>query len=109
MKVYVLFADHKKWWALGSWVLKWVEKVPFSHTAILLADDHSTYVYESKYPKGRRVHLMEWLKTYKIVDCVLIDSHFKKGTHEYYYLYRQTQVPYSLIQLFKTYNVFLNI
>jgi hypothetical protein len=99
MKVYILFAENRAWWAVGSHLLKWVEKTNFSHVAVMLTDDYGTWVYESQAPQGRRVTLMEWLKKYKIVDSVLLDEHFKKGTHEYYYLYRQTQVPYSFFQL----------
>jgi hypothetical protein len=99
MKVTVLFARHRKWWAIFDDLLCLAEGVPFSHVAILLQDDFSQFVYESQAPRGRRVPLTEWLEKYKITEEFLIDENFIRHSHEYYYLYRMTQLKYSPLQI----------
>jgi hypothetical protein len=59
-KVTFIFAKNKKKWAFISRIIEKSEGLDFSHSAILIADT----VYESVWPKSRKMNIKDWYKTY---------------------------------------------
>lgn len=101
MKAYVVFARPKPWWMFLDDIFMWVEKTNFSHVAIVLEDiDHGKHwVFESRWPKGRKIALGKWLQDYKVVSLELIDNNFNRYSNHYYDLIRMTEKPYSFSQV----------
>jgi len=55
MKVSILLVNNKKWWAKPAGMLiKYVEGVSFSHTALMFEHDGSNYVYHATWPQSKR-------------------------------------------------------
>jgi hypothetical protein len=100
-KLYVVFARNKKWWAILSDIICLAEHVDYSHAAIMLHNSATNYsmIYESKFPKGRAINLMDWLKEYEIKEVFLIDDNFDVTSKEYYDLISMVRRPYSILQL----------
>lgn len=69
MKVYAVFCSNKNPLSLGGKLLRWAEKITFSHCAVLLEDasGHSV-IYESVWPKSRKMNFEKWLDYYKIEE-----------------------------------------
>ena len=61
-KISFCFARHRKWWSFGSKFLMWADKSKFSHTSIYI----DGFVYESVWPKARKIPFQEWDKTYSL-------------------------------------------
>ncbi len=59
-KITFIFAKNKYWWAVISRMIEKSEGLDFSHCAILIGDN----VYESVWPKSRKMHIAKWHKTY---------------------------------------------
>jgi hypothetical protein len=100
-KLYVLFAKNKRWWAILSDIIRLVERVDYSHAAIMLhntATNQST-IYESRFPRGRSIDLIDWLKEYEIKEVFLIDDNFDVTSEKYYDLISMVRKPYSILQL----------
>jgi len=55
---------------IGSRFIQWCEGVEFSHCAILI----DGYVYESVYPKFRKIDFGEWLNHYEVIEMYSLDN-----------------------------------
>lgn len=66
MKAIVVFSKRN---VIGSKILQWAEKIPFSHVSIAIEiDTCRKEVYESVWPKSRMIDFKEWLTHYEVVE-----------------------------------------
>lgn len=101
MKAYVVFARFKKWWGILDDLISLVEKIDYSHCAILIENENgNSYVYESLFPEGRVIGLEKWLESYDVKHIVLVDSKFDRFSPKYYRLVKMTESKYSVLQVF---------
>jgi hypothetical protein len=89
----IVFAKHRNPLMFLSKVIQIIEKLPFSHCAIVC----DGFVYESKWPKSRKIELELWLKEYEIVKSIDADVK-KEALEEWFLIVKNT--PYSISQLF---------
>lgn len=64
----VAFVIPKSPWMIGSYIIRWVENRPFSHSVILIDD----IVYEAKFPRVDDSKLEEFLQAHHIVKTYQI-------------------------------------
>jgi len=69
----ILFTKKRSKWAIGSYIIMWLERFPASHCAVLFEDE---YVLESRFPVSRLVTKDEFLKDNKVVSK--FDLYFDK-------------------------------
>lgn len=68
MKCLIVFSKRD---VIGSKILRWAEKIPFSHCSIVLEmESGRAEVYESVWPKSRKIDYKEWLKHYTVVEII---------------------------------------
>ena len=60
-KVYFLLAKNPAWWAIGARIIEKIEGIEFSHSAVMI----DNVVYESVWPKSRKMNFLEWSNHYK--------------------------------------------
>lgn len=73
MKIRFLLAKNPSPLAIGGDFIQWVEKVSYSHCAILIEASGIAIVYESLWPKSRKVSFDKWLEKYEIVQMYSFD------------------------------------
>lgn len=67
MKIYAAFVKNPNPIMIGARAIEWAEKIDFSHTAIILEDnDGLIEVYESVWPKSRKMPMSKWLAHYRL-------------------------------------------
>jgi len=100
-QLYVVFSSNRKWWYILDDIIRMVEGVHYSHTAIMLHNPISgkSTIYELKFPKGRSIDLVEWLKEHQLREIFLIDEQFDTMSSDHYVLLNMVNKPYSIIQL----------
>lgn len=59
----VAFVIPKSPWMIGSYIIRWVENRPYSHSVILIDD----IVYEAKFPRVDDSKLEEFLQEHQII------------------------------------------
>lgn len=96
------FAKRIKGIKIGAKLIEWGQNTKFSHCAVEIIEhpEGDAWIFESVYPKARRVPLGEWLKTYKpvesysfIIDDPILAQNIKNK------LYANLHKPYSVLQL----------
>jgi hypothetical protein len=101
MKIYAVFASNRRPLAIGGKLLQWAECIPFSHCAVMLEDEYGTVtVFESVWPKSRKIKIEEWLDHYKIeesFDFPIHDIIMYRGLN--LYLRGKLRRWYSTLQL----------
>ena len=99
-KVSTIFCNPRAWWKqLGSAVIIWGDKSPSSHTAILVEDENGSWVYESVFPKSRKLPYHEWLRIYKPVESFSFDVDESLVDYSYLILDGLVDKYYSIGQL----------
>jgi hypothetical protein len=102
MKIYAVFCSNKSKWMKGGELIKWAEDISFSHCAVFIEDEHGrTEVYESVWPKSRKMPMEKWLEHYKveeIYDFHVVDETMFRGIK--LYLRGKLRRWYSTFQLF---------
>lgn len=100
----VVFSKNRHWWALGSRFLMWVEGVPFSHVSLSLFIPggymYEPQIFESVYPRSRKITYSEWIKKYHPVK----EFEFTVGNEAYEMfskLHNLLDRKYSVWQLVK--------
>jgi hypothetical protein len=92
----IIFCNRKSKLAIGSWLIRVVDDVKFSHVAIEL----DGYIYESVWPKSRILPYKKWVKKYTPVEVFYIDQRkFDKDLLKLD-LEEMIEVRYSFNQLF---------
>jgi len=66
MRVFVIFGKRLNPWMILSPIICWVNKTPFSHTAILVSDESGDWVYESTMPESHKIPFKKWLDHYDL-------------------------------------------
>ena len=61
-KIAFCFAKPRSKWAIGSYILRWACGTKFSHCAIYI----DGFMYESVWPKSRKIYFTEWDKKYSL-------------------------------------------
>lgn len=68
-KVYFIFSKSRKWYNVGSWIIRKVENVPFSHVSVMIDGQ----VFEAVFPKVREISYKDWLKKYKMTHLFSVN------------------------------------
>lgn len=102
MKCYAVFAKNPSKAMIGARAIEFAENINFSHAAIFLEDQFGfVNVYESVWPKSRKIKLNKWLRKYKII---YIYSFPIRDHYEFlemsFFLNSKTNIMYSVFQLF---------
>lgn len=102
MKCYAVFVSNKRKLFFGDDIIKLVEGIKFSHCAIILEDkDGTTFVYESVWPRSRKINFIDWGKHYQIEEMFQFEvKSYQKFTAMKIYLESKLRVWYSTLQLF---------
>jgi hypothetical protein len=82
----------------GSAVVRWVQGTDFSHVSILVTSEDGQFIYESVWPKSRKIEFKEWAKHYIITKIVTLPT----PPHPPYAEYKLNELlwkPYSIAQL----------
>lgn len=66
MRIHFLFAINRNWLLFGAKLIAWAEKLPCSHFAIGVEYGDSFWVYESVFPKSRKIPYSKWVTKYNI-------------------------------------------
>lgn len=88
----IVFARHRNPIMFLSKVIQIVEKLPFSHCALVC----DGFVYESKWPRSRKIELSLWLKEYEIIES--FETKVDKDNLDSWFLIVK-DTPYSIAQL----------
>lgn len=99
MKIGIVLAENKKWWAFLSPVIMNVSKTDFSHCAVLASDANYSTVYHSEWPIGHSLPLDSWTKIYNIKHYFMFDVEPAKASEMMLWLSNQVHKPYSVMQL----------
>ena len=69
MMVKILYSKREGIYSLGSRVIMAAQGLPFSHVSIAVKIGNNPFeVYESVWPKSRKISYKEWLTHYKLVS-----------------------------------------
>jgi hypothetical protein len=49
-------------------LIMYMQKIPFSHMAIMAITDNGMVVYDAVYPRARKIAYGDWLKDYAVID-----------------------------------------
>lgn len=91
-----IFAARRNPLSPSCFLLKWFEKIPFSHCAIEI----DGFVYEAVFPKSKTTLFVEWSKTYDIVAEKLVFAESSKVEKIKTYMRRSLMNKgYSIMQL----------
>ena len=101
MRIYAAFVKNPSKIMIGARAIEWAEKIDFSHTAIILEDnDGLIEVYESVWPKSRKMPMSEWLCHYRLKHLYKFDvSDENKFSEMKQFLNDRIGVFYSVWQL----------
>lgn len=101
MKATAIFCKSKSKWMHGGKLLMWAEKIPFSHAAVLIEDQHGhQVVYESVWPKSRKMTLKEWEKHYQCVESYSFPIASMSDLHQMkFFMKSKLNKWYSVLQL----------
>jgi hydrogenase maturation factor len=102
MLVTIHFAKRIKGVNVGARLIEWAQDTNFSHTAIELLEtpEGESWVFESVYPKSRRLAKKDWIKKYESVESysfIIDDPKVRYEMRET--LYKNLNVPYSIGQI----------
>ncbi len=101
MIVRFMFGNPTAWWKQwGSKLIRKVDGSPASHFAIAVFSPSSPdFVYESVFPRFRKIRYDEWLKEYKLVKKVdfVVPKNLEFAVNDW--LQMMIGVPYSVPQL----------
>lgn len=109
MKLKIGFAKPKAWFVPLSWMIRWVEKTPFSHTYFQFADQMAVFsttpneptVFESNISDGTIVHSKEtFVSNYQIVEEYEFNLTKDQAQFFYHFCEKYKTKPYGLIELF---------
>lgn len=87
-----------KWWALLTPVIVYLDRYPASHSWIELDYHGQTWVYESVWPRSRRISKQEHAKIYKTIKMWELPMRHKAVSITHY-LEERKHIKYSLLQL----------
>lgn len=86
----------KKMNQIGVWAIKKSEGTDFSHFAVL---DYQQ-VWESVFPRSRRIKLKDWFTHYKLVKIYEIEATTEQHSEFFKIVTANTPKDYSVFQLF---------
>ena len=69
-----VFASKRNPFAIGSFLLRHLERLPFSHCAIVI----DGFVYESVFPVSKASFIQDWLNNYVIIHDILVEVDSEK-------------------------------
>jgi hypothetical protein len=101
VKVRVCFGYNTAWYAILVPIIKYFDRFPASHSWIEIETDLYLYIFESVWPKSRRVSKNFHTKTYKTVREfeLKIPDHVSPVGVIYWLQERIHEKPYSFLQL----------
>lgn len=94
MKIH--FSKKKSGITIGSKLIMYVEEISFSHVSI----EVNGHVYESVWPKSRKISLSNWEKKYQSVETVEIETTLFQDDLLEQDMSEMIGVRYSIMQLF---------
>jgi hypothetical protein len=87
-----------KWWAILSPIISYLDKYPASHSWIEIDYHGQTWIYESIWPRSRRVLLDEHRKTYKLTKMWELPVNYSSIIYTHY-LEERKNIKYSFLQI----------
>ena len=70
---YIVFGKRRNPLMVLSFLIRFINKTPYSHCGVLITKNgDESFVYESTMPKSKMTPYKEWLKNYKLVECIWI-------------------------------------
>ena len=67
MVIKIGFCRNRHWWAIFSYLIRWVDFKDASHCYLEFVTDNGPWIVESVYPRGRIMHKSNWIKSYEPV------------------------------------------
>lgn len=92
----IILAKNTLWYGFFDDLLVWAEQTDFSHVAIEI----DGYIYESVFPKSKKIKKSEWLKKYAVIREY--SYNIPEEMVQYYKSYIEQQLlgkPYSKLQI----------
>lgn len=87
-----------RWWAILSPIISYLDKYPASHSWIELDYNGQTWVYESVWPRSKRIKLEEHVNTYRVTRMWELDIKHPPICYTHY-LEERRHIKYSMLQL----------
>jgi hypothetical protein len=74
-KVIIAFSNPKAWHLkLGARLIQFADKTPFSHVALIVQEASGVTVFESVFPRSRKIAYLDWVKRYSIEDSFIVEA-----------------------------------